>query len=96
MQSSSWSSPVPVIAQSAFAGLIDHVTPFGSGSFSVTPFAVPGPLFVVVIVNPIALPALTDASSAVFTTSRSGASQVTVASSLASGWLVDVAVASLS
>ena len=58
--------------------------------------AEPGPLLVVVIVKPIASPALTVAASAVFSTFRSGFRQVTLASSLASGAFVDLAVASLS
>ena len=64
----------PTIEQPAFAGLIDQLmpVPVGSGSFSVTPVAVPAPVFDTVIVNPIGSPALTDTASAVFAICRPG------------------------
>ncbi len=40
------------------AGLIDHATPAGSGSLSVTLLATPGPSFVTTIVNAAVSPAL--------------------------------------
>jgi hypothetical protein len=53
-----------------YAGLIDQFTPepFGNGSFSATLSSIPGPALFTVIVNPIALPALTLAASGVLVT----------------------------
>ncbi len=67
-QPSIWFGAEPVTEQAALAGLIDQLTPAppGSGSTSVTPVAVPAPVFATVIVNPIGSPALTDVASAVF------------------------------
>ena len=64
----------PPIEQPALAGLIDQLmpVPMGSGSLSVTPVAVPKPVFDTVIVNPIGSPALTDAASAVFVICKPG------------------------
>ena len=45
---------------------------FGSGSVSDTLFAGPGPLFVTLILNPMSVPALTLAASAVLSMARSG------------------------
>src|SRR5262245_25824585 len=56
------------IEQPITAGLSDQLSPVpvGSGSDTVTPVAVPGPLLVSVIVKPIGLPAVTDGTSASF------------------------------
>ena len=53
---------------------IDHEmpVPVGSGSDSANPVASPTPAFVTVIVNPIGLPALTLAASAVLVSVRLG------------------------
>jgi hypothetical protein len=73
-QVSVWLGAFPVIEQRASAGLIDQLMPVppGSGSLRVTFFATPGPLFATVIVNPIAVPALTDDASAVLLMVRFG------------------------
>ena len=47
--------------------LTDQVTPAGSGSLTVTPWAVPAPEFDTVTEKPTGSPALTVAASAVFT-----------------------------
>src|SRR5262249_1435521 len=61
-QSSSWLPTAPLTTQVAEPELPSTtqpaaVVPAGSGSFNVTPFAVPGPLFFTRIVNPIGSPA---------------------------------------
>ena len=64
-----------VMLHAALAGLIDHAMPgpVGSGSLSVTDFAVPGAGVVhTVIVNPILVPALTVPASATFVIDRLG------------------------
>ena len=65
-----------VIEQPCFSGSIDHAmpVPVGNASFIVTLFAVPGPPFSTMIVNPIASPALTTAASASFVIVKLGAS----------------------
>jgi hypothetical protein len=68
-----------------FAGLAAGVAamlqlipvPVGSTSLTVTPFAVPGPLFVTVTVNPICDPASTSDPSAVFVIETIGQFTVT-------------------
>src|ERR1700684_4318535 len=72
-----WLPTAPVIEQALFAGLIDQFTlvPAGRGSVSATVLAVPVPgalLLVIAVVNPIGLPALTVAASAVSTMFRFG------------------------
>ena len=59
----------PLIAQSPAVDCVlsDQLRPAGSGSLTVTPWAVPAPLLLTVIVNPTALPWFTVAASAVFT-----------------------------
>jgi len=63
-----------LIEQPVTAGLIDHETPVpvGSASLSDTLVAVAGPALLTVIVNPIAVPALTLAASAVLRMERLG------------------------
>ncbi|OWK41086.1 hypothetical protein FRUB_04978 [Fimbriiglobus ruber] len=61
---------------------IDQTLPFprvGSGSEKVTPFAVPGPVFVTVTVNPAVAPATTLGASAVLVTVTSGERTFSVA-----------------
>jgi hypothetical protein len=67
-------STFAVMEQPATAGSTDQLipVPVGSGSESVTDFAVPCPVLLTTIVNPIALPALTDAASAVFEIASAG------------------------
>src|SRR5436190_15676289 len=60
------------IEQPATAGSIVHATPAGSGSWSVTVLAVPGPALLTTIVNAAVWPALIVPWSAVLTTVTSG------------------------
>jgi hypothetical protein len=72
-----WLPTAPEIEQSGESGLSDQLTPAGSGSFTVTPWAVVVPVFVTVISNPIWSPALTGpAGLAVFVMSIVGAATV--------------------
>src|SRR5438093_9529134 len=64
-------------------GLIDHATPAGSGSLSVTLLAVPGPLFVTTIVKAAVSPALIVAWSAVLVTEMFGCT-----TAMALGWML--------
>src|SRR4051812_28778981 len=61
-----------VMAHFGLSGDSCHWTPFGSGSWSVTLLAVPGPSLVTVIVYPASWPALIVASSATFVTETLG------------------------
>ena len=65
------------------AGSIDHATPAGKGSFSVTLLAVPGPLFVTTIVNAAVSPALIVPWSAVLVTEMLGCT-----TAMALGWML--------
>ena len=100
-QSSSWPPTEPVIAQAAGPELElrfqpDAAVPPGSGSFKITPTAVLGPAFPIVIEKPIGSPALTEAPSAVFERVSLVGKQVTLADPCASGALYAMAVAVLS
>src|SRR6266480_5312613 len=100
-QSSSWPPTEPVIAQAAEPELEsrfqpDAAVPAGSGSLRITPTAVLGPPFSIVIENPIGSPALTEGLSAVFVRVSSVGKHVTLAEPCASGPLYSVAVAVLS
>ena len=75
--------------------LIDQVTPGGSGSLTVTPCAVPRPLFETVTVNPIGSPSSTTAASAVFTMWIAAVLQVIDAVELSVPSLLDVTFAVL-
>src|SRR5260370_28477991 len=73
VQDSVCDGEVPVIehaAGDAGGTSIDQVTPdpdpAGSGSLTATPLAVPGPVLLTLMVNPIGSPAFTVALSAVF------------------------------
>jgi hypothetical protein len=79
----------------AYAGLIDQLTPLppGSGSLSVTPVALPGPVFDTMTVKPIASPALTDAASAVLVICSPGHCTVTDACAWTCGLFVACALA---
>src|SRR6266571_5000527 len=94
-QVSTCAGGAPMIEQPAVAGEIDQPTPvpLGSGSLIRTPTAVPSPLFVAVMVNPICSPAFTVASSAVLTSDTSGQSTVVDALACRVGALDDVNVA---
>src|SRR5260370_338795 len=78
----------------------DQVTPApdpaGSGSLTVTPFAVPVPVLVTWTVNPIGSPAFTDALSAVLRMWIAAGWQVILASAVPPPSLAEVAVAVLS
>src|SRR5439155_4314178 len=65
------------------AGSIDHATPGGNGSLSVTLLAVPGPLFVTTIVNAAVSPALIVPWSAVLVTEMLGCT-----TAMALGWML--------
>src|SRR6187431_130339 len=71
---------LPAMEQSALSS--DQLMPAGSGSLSVTPWAVPGPALLTVIVKAAVSPALMGLSSAVLTTVMSGHWTVTDASSV--------------
>src|SRR4051812_3014245 len=100
-QSSVCAGAAPVIEHDpgpAYAGLIDQLTPFppGSGSLSVTDFAVPvpgAPEFDTVTENPIGSPVFTGVASATLAIDRCGASTTIVAEAFTEGWLVAAAVA---
>src|SRR5689334_9653444 len=89
-QLSTWLPTAPLMLQPAGAVSIDQSTPLpaGSGSFTVTPNAVPVPSafeFDTMTVNPIWSPAATGVASAVLVIERSGGSTTTVASSCTDG-----------
>src|SRR2546428_24730 len=69
--------------------------PVGKGSFSVTPFAVPGPAFETTIANPMGSPALTLAAPAALVMRRSGHKTVVLALAFTTGWFVAFALAVL-
>src|SRR5438093_1320856 len=69
--------------------------PVGRGSLIFTPYAVPGPPFVVVTVKPIGSPLLTVAESACFLVPTEGCSTVMVAVAVLSVMLVPVSFAVL-
>src|SRR2546428_519846 len=77
-QSTTWLPTAPLIRQSVPSGvvwlLIDQLAPAppGSGSWTVTPVAAPGPALARVIVKPIVSPRLTGLLSAVFVRVRLG------------------------
>src|SRR3989304_121664 len=86
------------IAQPVKAGSSDQVPPVpepsGRTSWRVTFVAVPAPVLLTVMSNPMSSPALTGPTGlASLTTSGAGAGQLTGASSLASGGVAAVAVA---
>src|SRR5581483_4826352 len=69
--------------------------PVGRTSVRITALAVPGPALLTVMPNPMGVPALTLAASAVFTMERSGQSTVVLALALTSPALVAVRLAVL-
>jgi hypothetical protein len=83
------------IEHAPLAGLIDQLIPepVGSGSDNVTALAVPVPVFIAVIVNPMGSPALTVAASAVFVSASAGQFTVMVADACTDPVLVAAAVA---
>src|SRR5215208_6398434 len=83
------------MSQSGLSGSSVQLRPgvAGSGSDSVTSCAVPGPLFLTVIVKPMSSPASTVPSSAIFVIAMSGHCTVTVSSAETSSSLSASAVA---
>ena len=92
-----WLGAEPAIEHEALAGLIDQLTPvpLGNGSVSVTPAAVPGPLFDTPIVKPIASPALTCRRVCHLRDVEAGHCTVMLAEAVTAAWFVAWALAVL-
>src|SRR5438067_691389 len=65
-------SVLVAIEQSRLSAVHEMPVPVGSGSLSVTPYAVPVPVLFTQMVKPMSWPALTLVASAFFTMPRSG------------------------